>query len=119
MPRFSTERAQRVSHRQIIRFGSSSRVPGAVGKLRRGAVERTCYVAVLDYTPREQSLRLEYSRRALISVIGLAIPPDHELDKLVVGGEVFRLTKPPEGPRPGGVPIFHDCEVQYESRVGA
>lgn len=96
---------------------------GGRGKLRRGTTDRNCSAALIDWTPREQGLRLEGSRRALISALDpvtglpLAIPPDHEQDQLVFGGSVYRLPLPDRGPRPDGATVgFHDYEVTYDSR---
>lgn len=63
---------------------------GVRGFLRRNSVNRAITVALIEWDPREKGLRLEGSRRALISALDpdtgapLAVPPDHELDQLVV-----------------------------------
>lgn len=110
---FDVSRAQRTAHRQIARFGGGE----GLARLRRGGVDRACTAALLEFSPRERDLILEGARRALVSVIGLAVPPDHEQDLLVVGGEVLRIVLPARGPRPSGDPIFHDLTVVYQSRV--
>jgi len=86
---------------------------GAPAKLLRGASTRECFGAVLDYTPRTQGLALEGSQRMLM-VAPLAIPPDHEHDKLIWKGGLYQLPSPVKGPRPGGPTVFYDFEVLFE-----
>lgn len=107
--------AQGRAHRQIVRFNGGKENNA---KLRRGATDRNCTAAILDYSPREAQLRLDGARRMLISAKGLDIAPDHEQDMLLFTptGELFRIVSPVLGPRPAGVPIFYDCEVMYDSR---
>lgn len=95
---------------------------GGAGYLRRGATDRRCTAAILDWNPSQRGLRLEGSRRALISAIdpttgvALATPPDHEQDQLVFGGAVYRLPLPDTGPRTDGVTVgYHEFEVTYDS----
>jgi len=96
---------------------------GGPAKLRRGTTDRPCRAAILAWSPREVGLRLEGSRHALISALDpatgapLSIPPDHEQDLLVLGGSVYRMPLPDQGPRPDGVTVgYHDYEVIYDSR---
>jgi hypothetical protein len=112
---FNIARAQQVSHRQIVRFGRTPANPNALGKLRRGASDRNCTVAILEYKPHEKGLVLEGAMRALVSTVGLTVEPHHENDLLVAAGKVWRIVAPVGGPRPGGVAIFHDCQVVYQS----
>lgn len=102
----------------ISRFGGGK----GLGKLRRAGVDRKCTCVVIEYTPREVGLVQPGSRRALVSVFDpdtgvlLAQAPDHEQDLLIFGGDVLRLVAPDTGPRPDGNPVYHDLEVQYDSR---
>jgi hypothetical protein len=100
--------AQAAASDMITRFGSAA-------VLRRGATDRDCIAAILDYNPRGRDLVLEGARRALVAAAGLTIPPNHELDVLVVGGSVYRIVEPAKGPRPGGTVIFFDLMVMYDS----
>jgi hypothetical protein len=101
-------RARRVAGKQIGRFGGAA-------LLRRDGVDRPCVAAILDYSPRDRNLMLEGSRRALISADGLDVPPNHEQDLLIFGGEVLRIVQPVIGPRPGGTAIYYEAQVVYQS----
>jgi hypothetical protein len=116
---FNFDRLQRRADSLIARFGGGS----GLGTLRRDGIDDRVVSCVLtEYTPHEKELRLEGSRRALVSRFDpdtgapLALPPNHELDKLVFAGEVLRIVSPDTGIRPNGTPIFHDLEVVYDSR---
>ena len=96
---------------------------GIRAKLRRGTppVDRVCQAAIIDWTPREAALRIDGSRRALISahdpVTGkLLVAPNYELDKLVFAGVIYNIPMPDRGPRVDGSPGFFDLEVTYDSR---
>jgi len=108
---FNYDRARQTCHRQIKRFGAN-----AVAQLQRGTVTRACTAAILDYKPHEAGLREVGARRALIAALDCPTPPDHEQDKFIFNGEVFRIVKPPVGPRPAGIVLYYDCEVIYDSR---
>lgn len=112
---FNINRARSVAHRQIVRFGRTPANPLALGKLRRDGVDRTCTVAIVEYSPREKGLVLDEAMRALVSTLELSEPPDHERDLLIHMGKSYRLVAPDVGPRPGGVPIFHDLQVLYNA----
>ncbi len=108
---FNYDRARQTCHRQIARFGA-----GAASALRRGTTDRAVTAAILDYKPHEMGLREQGARRALIAALDCPTPPDHEQDKFVFLGEVFRIVKPVTGPRPAGIVLYYDCEVVYDSR---
>ena len=112
---FNISRSQQVCHRQIIRFGRTPENPNSVGQLRRSGILRDCTTAILEYKPHEKGLVLEGAQRSLISVIGLTLPPNHELDILLYNGRAYRLVQADMGPRPGGTPIFHDYQVIYDA----
>lgn len=109
---FNLTRAKNTAHTQIAKFG------GGVGrgKLRRADVDRVCTAAMLEFNPRDRNLILDGARRVLISTHNLTVPPDHEQDLFVFGGEVMRIVAPVRGPRPSGDPIFYDLMVVYQSR---
>ena len=117
MPNFNQSR--KTADRLIARWGGGK----GQGELQRADVRRTVTVAINEYKPTERALVLEGSRRALVSALDpdtgdiLATPPDHELDQfLIYAGQKFRLVAPDRGPRPDGNAVFHDLEVQYDSR---
>jgi len=118
MAGFNFNRIQRRADSLIARFGGGL----GKGKLRReGIPDRPCSCVIIEYSPNEKGLVLDGSRRALVSRFDpvtkapLALPPNHELDKLVFAGEVMRIVKPDTGPRPNGEPVYHDLEVTYDS----
>ena len=105
---FDYTRAQQTVDRQIKRFGKAA-------VLRRSGVDRPCHAALLDYNPHGKDLILEGARRALVSPLGLDVPPNHELDLLVFDGEVLRIVAPVKGPRPSGTAVYYDLMVVYQS----
>lgn len=76
---------------------------------------RPITVAILDYNPRARGLALEGAERAIISAVGLDEPPDYEHDKLWHGGKLYQIPTPVKGPRPGGIVMYHDADIVYES----
>lgn len=106
MPINHTKEAQRAAA-MIKRWGIAA-------KLSRNGTLRDCVAATLDFTPAGKGLNLDEVSRFLVAA-PLAVPPDHELDKLVFNGSVYQLTAPVKGPRPGGVPYYYDITVLYES----
>jgi len=116
---YNYTRARQTSDMQIAKFGGGK----GLGLLRReGIADRKVTCAVIDYKPNEQGLREVGARRAMVSALDpvtggiLAVPPDHNKDKLIFAGEVLRIVNPDRGPRPSGVPVYHDLEVLYDSR---
>lgn len=116
---FNFTRSRKTVDRQIARNGGGK----GKGFLQRADVRRAVTVAIVEYKPTERALVLEGSRRALVSALDpatgavLATPPNHELDQfLIFAGDKFRLVAPDRGPRPDGNAVFHDLEVQYDSR---
>lgn len=101
---------QHSAHRMIQRYSN-----GVVGYLVRGAVQRVATMARVDYTPRANGLALDKVSKIRISVIGLAVPPDFELDEIIYAGERYRITAEPTGPRLGGTFVYYDCDVVYTS----
>lgn len=119
---FNIVTAQRTADRQIRKFGTSAKAPGAVGALVviEGGAQRACIVGIVDYKPYERGLVEEGAVRALISYFdpnGVALdpPPHHQTDKLLCAGSWYNFVAPIAGPRPGGVPVFYDCQVVYDS----
>src|SRR5690606_3129282 len=105
-----TTRMQNTFLRQMKRWG-------AIGALRRdGSSDREAWMAILDFNPRDRDLIEQGYRRCVIAAKGLDVPPDRELDVIVFNGEIWRIQSPVRGPRPNGVPIFYECEVNYDSR---
>lgn len=85
--------------------------------LRRNGVDRPCTAGVLDFSPAERQLISAGAKRVAISAYGLAVAPHHELDKVVLFGEVLRILQPPKGPRADGLPVFYDCACEYDSQA--
>jgi hypothetical protein len=100
-PKANFARLQQTAEGMISKWGSDA-------VLRRSTGDRWCRVAITAYTPQERSgsLRNPVDRKALISVIGLIVPPDQEKDRLVtfvqpmdpnnpVVDEILKITEPP------------------------
>lgn len=96
--------SQRTALRIITRWGG-------VGYLLRGGSARECICARSDYTPQQRGLFLDGSERFFIAALGLAVPPDFELDMLRFKEFEYRILLPPAGPRPNGLVMFYDCNV--------
>lgn len=95
---------------------------GGAGILRRGAVDRDCICALVDFKPYEKGNIIEGARRILISALApdgtvLAEAPDGEQDVLVYGGDIMNIIPPTLGPRPSGNPVFYDIQVIYSSKA--
>lgn len=119
MSLFDYSRAQRVSHRQIAKFGGGENN----ARLDRSGVLRMCTVVLVEYKPQERDGNLIQftDRRALVSPIGLTIDPDNELDVLVTGKfvagvwqqlERLRIVVPPGKLAPAGTVIYWELQVR-------
>lgn len=86
---------------------------GLPAQLLRGSELRPCTAAVLDYIPRGKQLILEGAERCLIAA-PLAIPPNHELDKLVKSGKLYNIVDPAKGPRPADIAVYYDLLIIYD-----
>lgn len=82
---------------------------GGIGYLVRDGVQRVATMARIEYTPRERGLFGDKASRIRISVIGLAVMPDFELDTILYKGEAYNILTPVEGPRVTDVFIYYDC----------
>lgn len=100
--------------REALRASSGIKRWGAAAKLSRAGILRDCIAGILDYNPTSKGLNLDDAARVRVAA-PLAIPPDHELDKLIFKGAVYQITSPVKGARPGGVAYFYDLDVLYES----
>lgn len=111
---FDYDHSRRTTDRLIRRFGRRA-------ALRRNDTDRPVSAGVVEWKPHEKGLVLEGSQRAVVSALDpttkeiLAVPPDHEQDKLIFNGKIYRLVAPDRGPRPDGNAVFHDLEVIYDS----
>lgn len=94
------------AHRMIQRWGG-------IGYLIRGSEQRAATMARMEYTPRERGLFDDRASRIRISVIGLAVAPDHELDEVIWKGERYKILTPVEGPRVTNEFIYYDCNCMY------
>lgn len=103
---FNVSRSQKSAHNLIARWGGA-------GFLIRDGVKRPATMARLDYKPSERGLYIDGSELIRISAIGLTVEPDFNLDVIQFNGKIYKINIPTTGPRPTGVPIFHDCNVLY------
>lgn len=97
---------QAAAHRMIARWGG-------IGYLSRSGVTRACTMARMDYKPTERGLYLDKSSRIRVSMIGLAVLPDHEQDQVLYKGERYKILLPPEGPRVTDKFVYIDLNVIY------
>jgi hypothetical protein len=103
---------QASAHRMIQRWGG-------IGYLVRGNTQRAATMARLDYTPKERGLYGDKASRIRVSVIGLAVPPDHEQDTILYKGEEYHILTPVEGPRLTGAFIYYDCNSMFTGAEGS
>ena len=102
----------------ILRFGMRA-------SLRRGGVDRDCYVVVTEYMPKDASTALANpTDRQVLIAPGLGdvptTPPDNELDQLVtyvqplgtVVDEILPFTMPVKPVRPAGVVVLFQSTVR-------
>lgn len=97
---------QASAHRMIQRWGG-------IGYLVRGATQRACTMARMEYQPRERGLYADLSSRIRVSMIGLAVLPDHEQDEVLYKGERYKILLPPEGPKVTGVFVYIDLNCMF------
>lgn len=86
---------------------------GSTAYLLRENVARECTAAILGNTPRSRGLAEEDAKQMLIAA-PLEIEPDPEIDALWFEGNLYQFVGPIKGPKPGGIPIYFDCDVVYE-----
>lgn len=103
---------QASAHRMIQRWGG-------IGYLVRGGVQRAATMARIEYTPKERGLFDDKTSRIRVSVIGLAVPPDHEQDTVLYKGEQSNIIRPVSGPRITDAFIYYDCETVFTNREGS
>lgn len=101
-------------NKEALRAASMIKRRGVASKLSRNGVLRDCVAAMLEFSPSGKGLNLDEVSRFLVAA-PLAIPPDHERDKLIFNGAVYQLTAPVRGPRPAGIPYYYDLTTVYES----
>lgn len=97
---------QTSAHRMIQRWGG-------IGYLVRGSEQRAATMARIEYTPQQRGLFGDKASRIRISVIGLAVPPDHELDHILYKGESYNIVLPISGPRVTGEFVYYDCDCMF------
>lgn len=97
---------QASAHRMIQRWGG-------IGYLVRAGVQRAATMARLEYSPRERGLFQDKTSNIRISVVGLATPPNHELDTIIYKGESYTILLPVSGPRVTEEFIYYDCNAAF------
>lgn len=113
MPFNYTRLSQKID-KIMRRFG---RQPGTTF-LRRSGVDREVVALEEKFSPREIDgvIVLRDDVRYLVSVVDLATPPDHKLDRLVLvddGVETeYLLVEKPERLRPGNTNILWLCHLR-------
>lgn len=102
---------QASAHRMIQRWGG-------IGYLVRNGEQRAATMARMEYTPKERGLFGDKASRIRISVIGLAVAPDHEQDTILYMGEQYNIITPVEGPRITDAFVYYDCNSMFTNREG-
>jgi hypothetical protein len=105
----SVKSRQQSAHRMIQRYGGDT----PLGYLDRGGTTRAATMCRMDYTPKANGVALDRVSKIRISTIGLATPPDFELDEILYAGERYRILDEPTGPRLGAAFVYYDCNVVY------
>lgn len=103
---------QAAAHRMIQRWGG-------IGYLVRDNVQRAATMARMEYRPAERGLFEDKSSNIRVSVIGLAVAPDHEQDEILYKGERYRILTPVTGPRVTNEFVYYDCNVMFSEREDA
>lgn len=103
---FPFARSQATATRIIKRWGGPKQ-----GYFIRAGARRPAWMARLEYKPEERDLYVDGAERLYVSVEGLKIAPEQELDFIEYGGFNYRILKPPLGPRPNGTVIYYDLAV--------
>ena len=97
---------------------------GQVAILRRDAGDRDCIFLEMAYTPSEKhKLQNLTDRKGLVSARDLTIPPDKELDTLVLLDqdtlattrteiETLKIIAPPGKLSPGGTVVYWELQVR-------
>ena len=93
-------RFQSLADRLIKNFGGG----GDNALLRRGSTDRKCSVVILEFRNEERdgSLIQFGDKNVYVSAQGLKIPPDNELDTIVLGGVEHKIAMPPTPLAPDG-----------------
>jgi hypothetical protein len=112
---FNYLRVQAKVDRMIRKFGRT-------GVLRRDSGDRTIQLVLVNYTASERANSLiQYNdQKAIVSAKDLVVPPDNELDKLVVGAArtfaapftTYDIIAPPGKLDPAGVVVYYELQVR-------
>jgi hypothetical protein len=85
---------------------------GRPAALRRNGSDRDIIAGTLDFSPRANRENLDGAQRVIVAA-PVSPAPDHELDQLVMDGNVFNIIEPVKGPRPANIAMFYDLAVVY------
>lgn len=108
-------RVQGRAHQLISKYGRDA-------VLRRSSGDRSIKCVLIDFSTQERQGGLVQfgDQKALVSALGLTVPPDFEEDVLVVGGTdkfvspftTYRLVAPPSKLDPAGTVIYWELQVR-------
>lgn len=105
MPGMNYAALQSLATDLITRFGGGS---ADNASLRRAGVDRPCTVVILSFTNRERQSEplLQYTdKKVLIAASGLDVPPNYELDTIVLSGVNHRIIMPATPLAPDGTTV--------------
>lgn len=109
---FNYARAQMVAHRQITRFGKAA----GTSFLRRGdpAVNRavTCAYLSWENSQRQSGLVQDKDKRVIMSAYQLTVPPDQELDTMLLDGVEYAIVEPPLPLDQSGIVVYWELHVR-------
>lgn len=89
---------------------------------RSGSSDRECYAVIVEYTSSERrgDLVLDEDKLALITPVGLTIPPNKEAGDLLVTfdkdstteDQVYMIVNKPTDFRQGRIIMYYECQLR-------
>lgn len=116
MATYNYRRTQLTANRLITKYGRNA-------VLRRASGDRKIKAVLIDFSSQEKRsnpLIQAADQKALISAVGLTIPPDMEEDIFVIGGtinfvppfEEWKIVAPPTKLDPAGTVVYWEAQLR-------